>query len=486
MAVVQISRIQVRRGKKNQGTGMPQLASGELAWAVDTQELYIGNGAISEGAPSVGNTKILTNKDSLLEIAAQYQYKYDAQLMSSPVLGTILRNLQSRLDDGSVNARNFGILPSSELLPEEIDQTDRIQAAIDSVSSTTKVTIEFDPGEYEFSETIFLPSNTSIAGFGKELTVFKFTGTGIAFETVDMSENQRLNNFSVKVVDDSTCIKVNRAINQTYKNLKLESTSKLNDSTGLSLRGNGSVIPDNLFSEIYYTNLSYGIQVENVSNAASYNTFDKSTFYSLKKGIFLRGSSNYNSITGCLFDTIDEEGILVEGAGTGNASRENKFKGVGSTVFSKIKFTEQGNTSLNDIFVEQRGQEVDAFGISEVDLLGSALLKIDNTRKISLLAGGEDIFAFKLPLNSATGIKIEYMFVNGTNQVRRGTLGLAVNRVNNSVHIADEYDYDGPAANETSLIFFASIDLSKNAVIIRYNNFNSGTNIFSYTYSILS
>ena len=35
MAVVQISKIQVRRGKKNT-TGMPQLASGELAWAIDT------------------------------------------------------------------------------------------------------------------------------------------------------------------------------------------------------------------------------------------------------------------------------------------------------------------------------------------------------------------------------------------------------------------------------------------------------------------
>ena len=43
MAVVQISRIQHRRGRKNQGTGLPQLASGEIGWAIDTQELYIGN-----------------------------------------------------------------------------------------------------------------------------------------------------------------------------------------------------------------------------------------------------------------------------------------------------------------------------------------------------------------------------------------------------------------------------------------------------------
>ena len=46
MAVVQISRIQLRRGKKNAGTGLPQLASGELAWCIDTQELFVGNGSV--------------------------------------------------------------------------------------------------------------------------------------------------------------------------------------------------------------------------------------------------------------------------------------------------------------------------------------------------------------------------------------------------------------------------------------------------------
>ena len=60
MAVVQISRIQVRRGRALQGTGIPDnLASGEFAWAMDTQELYIGNGSVAEGAPAVGKTKII-------------------------------------------------------------------------------------------------------------------------------------------------------------------------------------------------------------------------------------------------------------------------------------------------------------------------------------------------------------------------------------------------------------------------------------------
>jgi hypothetical protein len=60
VAVVSISRIQIRRGRKNQGSGLPQLASGELGWAVDAQELWIGNGAVSEGSPYVGNSRLLS------------------------------------------------------------------------------------------------------------------------------------------------------------------------------------------------------------------------------------------------------------------------------------------------------------------------------------------------------------------------------------------------------------------------------------------
>jgi hypothetical protein len=54
---------------------MPQLASGELGWALDTQHLYIGNGSTSEGAPSVGNTRILTERDSIFDFTELYSYK---------------------------------------------------------------------------------------------------------------------------------------------------------------------------------------------------------------------------------------------------------------------------------------------------------------------------------------------------------------------------------------------------------------------------
>lgn len=62
MAIVQISRIQIRRGLKQD---LPQLASAEMGWSVDTQQLYIGNGTKEEGAPTTGVTEILTEYSAL-------------------------------------------------------------------------------------------------------------------------------------------------------------------------------------------------------------------------------------------------------------------------------------------------------------------------------------------------------------------------------------------------------------------------------------
>jgi hypothetical protein len=57
MAVIQISQIQVRSGLQQD---LPQLATGEFGWSIDTQRLFIGKGTLAEGSPTTGVTEILT------------------------------------------------------------------------------------------------------------------------------------------------------------------------------------------------------------------------------------------------------------------------------------------------------------------------------------------------------------------------------------------------------------------------------------------
>ena len=103
MPIVQISRIQHRRGKR---TDLPQLAAGELGWVVDEQRLFIGNGTVADGAPAVGNTEIITDGSSAFTSALSHTYKgYMGD--STPITTTQQRSIGDRLDEYA-SVKDFG------------------------------------------------------------------------------------------------------------------------------------------------------------------------------------------------------------------------------------------------------------------------------------------------------------------------------------------------------------------------------------------
>lgn len=214
MPVVEISRIQVRRGQENQ-TGVPVLESGEFGWASDTEHLYIGLRRVDGGARDA-NVRILTENDlrnffssgSSLSNNTSTAYTYrdglaiatssTNYLTSSTVLDEIVRLQREKLDD-IVNVKDFGAIGDGYN-----DDTGPIQAAIISLFSTDRQsdlgllprgvanadsalfkTIYFPSGDYKITGKIWLHAFTKLVGEGKENTRIRQMNQQTFFATVD-------------------------------------------------------------------------------------------------------------------------------------------------------------------------------------------------------------------------------------------------------------------------------------------------------------
>lgn len=178
MAIVQISRIQHRRGLQQD---LPQLSGAELGWSVDSRRLFIGNGTTEEGAPTLGYTEILTEYSDVLSAAEFYTFK---GLSSGSIVETgpdslhpIVRTLQDKLDD-IVSVKDFGAIGDGNA-----DDTAAIQRAVTrvygSAQSTTQSnqhrTIYFPAGVYRITDTINVPPFSRLQGEGKRTS--EITGT---------------------------------------------------------------------------------------------------------------------------------------------------------------------------------------------------------------------------------------------------------------------------------------------------------------------
>lgn len=218
MAVIEIAKIQVRRGQENQ-TGIPQLASGEFAWATDNENLYIGLKREDGGARDA-NIRVLTENDvrlftsfvssGMLNTTTNYIWNVDnAETITSSTYAIgiaptgndrVIRSVQDKLDD-FVSVADFGVVTSTAT--EAIDCSIALQTAIDHLfldmdvyNTSTQYDTErslrynkklyFPAGVYRIGQTLKIPRDTVIIGEGIDKTIIEdvTVGSGI-FKTVD-------------------------------------------------------------------------------------------------------------------------------------------------------------------------------------------------------------------------------------------------------------------------------------------------------------
>ena len=223
MAVIQISKIQVRRGQKNSGIGVPQLSSAEFAWAVDSQELFIGNGSVAEGAPAVGNTKILTEHDNILELAASYRFAAD----DTSITLSVPRGLQSKIDEIQVSVVDFGAVPDGST-----DSTLAFTTAIDELFKNSndkfKKILAVPNGVYLFLDDLIIPSNVLIKGENSQETVLEIGDNNIIFQDISgRPQGIVIENLTIDHNDGQTVITNSEACK--FKDVKWRSGYVLGD-----------------------------------------------------------------------------------------------------------------------------------------------------------------------------------------------------------------------------------------------------------------
>jgi hypothetical protein len=414
MAVLEIARIQVRRGQELQ-TGIPQLEPGEFGWAEDTENLYIGK-RIAEGAVTDTNTRILTENDlnffttiatNTYTVSSSYRYRAGTEYIES-----IRTTVQDKLDSFNPNLNDFAKNPYAPV-PSGTDITDIFRSAIQTIflNSTNLVDARrqliIPPGDYIVSDVIQLPPFASITGSGPGLTNITFISTASnLFQTIDAQGNTYEDNTMQSGQDASQYVNISNmtlkfsSLNTTsfslisldnVKNARVDNVELITNfdqastttyglvvpgdlKTGIQIRGQGDLGGnDNLCQNIIITNCVFDGLYQGVKGVGTvvHPVIENSLFSNLTQGTtFLPGDSIPGPTNGVIknnrFQNILQQAILMNAnpndnqVPTGHVSSENYFSNVGNgntftdlttgTGTAVITFLGSQDRSVNDQF----------------------------------------------------------------------------------------------------------------------------------------
>jgi hypothetical protein len=407
MAIVQISRITNRKGLIE---NLPQLAGAELGWAVDTRQLFIGNGTLEEGAPVIGNTEILT-EFSDITVLSSYTYEdiavgYAAQTGPTPS-DPVVRTVQEKLDDFA-NVRDFGAVGDGSA-----DDTDAINRALYQlycVESNPQIrrSLYFPAGTYKITETIIIPTYAKLIGEGADCTTIYLdtssdisslsayvarygdslqqTGVNIGNNGATAPRNIEISSMSFQTIETTDVFLVENAAQCYFDSVNfigplttsdIISNTSADDIAGVRFASTISSICNQItLDKCKFFGLTYGINTDQQIQSV---TVSNSKFHTLYQGIVLGSGTPVNGgatgfrATCNVFDTVYTEGIVYDAVSL-NVSAYNVFYDVGNEFTSNpitaiISFGNDNNVSMADMFERN---DVDASTTARVAVVGAA------------------------------------------------------------------------------------------------------------------
>lgn len=487
MAVVQISKIQIRRGLKNSGNGVPQLASGEMAWAIDSQELYIGNGSVSEGSPYVGNTKIVTENDNLLELASSYHFAED----SNDIGLATARSLQSKLDE-RVSVADFGAVNDGST-----DCTQAFQNAFTDLFRNTNTdfrkTLFVPNGDYLFADSLKIPSNVILEGETKDnvhlnldannIVLLTETGSEIAdFSSSNRPENITIKNLTINFSTGqfamsglSTGFFENVAFIGEYDLGQLpEGDSAIGSRNPLIAWENnllGTRVTDVDFHKCDFKNSALAISVSQTDDFETKVDFRDCLFRNLHDGIYIdgiQGQSNAWKIENTTFELIHTRALHFTAGGNtvlDSCRFVNVGNGIGSSANPENEMVLFQDTSTN-VMIACQSDRIENAGLTTVEntpgipeILGASRAQFINRIETEVFLDPAPR-VFCVLGSDVRKIELDYSLTIGES-IRFGKLKIMIVEDKNLVNVVDEYDYvieaGGNDSKFTNFVFSAAL-----------------------------
>lgn len=357
MAVVQISRIQHRRGVSS---NLPQLSSGELGWVFDQRKLYIGNGTLAEGAPLIGNTEILTEL-SLTSISSDSSYTYAGEhggytVDTSPGSAAIVRTQQLKFDEVA-SVLDFGATGDGST-----DDTAAINQAlaqlftVDATEPLTRRALFFPAGRYIVTSSLKVPPYAILFGDGIDSTIIQ-SGTGaqdVVLRTADSLQQTggsigtsgaiapqfiTIKDMTIRRTAQSAStdvVIVDRSTDVNFSRVKFESLVATAVSPDAS-RANVRLLADSTFNtkRIYFTHCVFSNGYEGITvgdDPINHIVLDSCYFNVLSRGIseFATTEDALNvRIMNSHFENIFNSGIYAVNNVRGWVGLNNTFTDVG-------------------------------------------------------------------------------------------------------------------------------------------------------------
>jgi hypothetical protein len=389
MAVVEIARIQVRRGQENQ-TGVPPLAGGEFAWAADTEKLYIGLRR-EDGGSRDANVEVLTEQhlrnlfEFTVNTVTSYVYRYGSDI-TAEVSTEYERNLLDKLDD-QVSVKDFGIEGNgvddvTALLRMTVDRLFLSTSTYQPYTGVSAAKVLYFPtGIYNISDTIFIPKNTIIKGEGIGNTIIKLTTTGThVFETVDSSsvgsslggdsgyvrfpsinsgdtqpdniiiEGMTLQHSTLSTITGAlSLIKMAASSNSIIRNVKFQgirtNVDSINTSySGVEILGYESLTSDNVkienceFSDLYYGVKSNHDIMRPIISDSIFKDCRIGVAFNVPKDSLALVGPRFAKISNNRFEDIEEQAIYIG---------ENAPVGGSGTITTGTHLVSMGNQFIN-------------------------------------------------------------------------------------------------------------------------------------------